>query len=461
MSHPATSLPVAVIGGGITGLTAAWHLQRAGIPVVGFEAAPVAGGMIVSTRRDGWLWEAGPNSIVESSAEVADLVDALGLGSRRCYAGGRAGNRYVVRDGRLVALPASPLGFLRTRLFSPRAKLRLLREPFCARAAPDADESVAQFVVRRLGREFLDYAVNPFVGGVYAGDPRRLSVRHGFPKLHALEQRHGSLLRGALVRRNATGGPQGRIFSFPDGLEELPRALTVSLGGAMRLNHRVRKIRRCGGHWEIDGEAGRARPGERFRAVVCALPAGSLATLPFEGVPAASLLADLREIEHPPVLSIFTGFRRADVAHPLDGFGLLVPEVEQRRLLGTLFSSSLFPGRAPEGCVALTSFTGGARSPELVKLGEAELRKLVQEELRELLGVRGAPVFFNVHRWPRAIPQYQVGYARFKAMLVAVEAGAPGLHIGGNVRDGISLANCIEAGRRLAVAAGASRSAAQ
>src|ERR1019366_3171709 len=284
------------------------------------------------------------------------------------------------------------------------------------------------FVVRRLGREFLDYAVNPFVGGVYAGDPCRLSVRHGFPKLHALEQEHGSLLRGAFKRRNTSGGPKGRIFSFPEGLAELPRTLATSLGDAVRCSTRVQVVRRASEHWEIVSErAGEIRL-ESFSAVLSALPADALAALQFEGVPGAGQLAQLREIEHPPVVSIFTGYRRENVAHPLDGFGLLMPEVEHRRILGTLFSSSLFSGRAPAGHVALTSFVGGARSPALTELDDAGLRRLVREELGPLLGVHGDPVFFHVQRWPRAIPQYTLGYARFKAIFAAVESAAPGLH---------------------------------
>ncbi|MDP3069927.1 MAG: protoporphyrinogen oxidase [Opitutaceae bacterium] len=450
MSPTTAALPVAILGGGITGLTAAWHLQRAGVPVVVFETAPVAGGVVTSARADGWLHEAGPNSLLEGSADVAAFIDAVGLGPHRLYAAASAKSRYVVRAGRLIAMPTSPFSFLRTPLFSLRAKLGLLGEPFRARSPADAEESVAEFVERRLGPEFLDYAVNPFVGGVYAGDRRQLSVRHAFPKLHALEQEHGSLLLGALKRRNASGGPKGRIFSFPDGLAELPRALAHSLGGSLRLSHRVDSVRRTDGAWEIAFESGGPRRAEPFSAVVCALPADALAKLEFSGVPAAAQFSALREIEHPPVVSVLAGFRRADVAHPLDGFGVLVPEVERRRVLGVLFSSSLFPGRAPEGHVALTTFVGGVRSPALAALDDDGLRQLVREELGALLGVRGEPVHYRVRCWPRAIPQYALGYARFKKIFADVEAAAPDLFIGGNARDGISLAHCIESGRRLA-----------
>jgi protoporphyrinogen/coproporphyrinogen III oxidase len=444
--------PVAVLGAGITGLTAAWHLQKSGLKPVVFEAASRVGGAIGAHHDGDWLHELGPNSLLEGSAEVATFINDLGLGGRRLYAAEAAKNRYVVRDGRLVAMPASPGGFMGTKLFSWRAKLGLAGEPFRGRGDYSRDESVADFVVRRLGREFLDYAVNPFVGGVYAGDPARLSVQHAFPKLHALEKEHGSLLRGALARRNASGGPKGRIFSFPQGLEELPQGIAHSLGDAVRLRCPVRFIRRLHAGWEIEYEKEGVIARETVAAVLCALPADALAAVRFEGVPGAEQLAVLREIEHPPVASVFTGYRRAEVGHPLDGFGVLMPAVEQGRILGALFSSTLFPGRAPRGFVAITSFVGGTRQPELARLDDGELLATVRAELGRLLAVVAEPSYVHVARWPRAIPQYTLGYQRFKDVFAAMETGAPGLFIGGNARDGISLANCIASGKRLAQA---------
>ncbi len=441
---------VAVIGGGVTGLTAATELRRAGVEVTVFEGAARPGGVVAAEREDGWLRELGPNSLLEGTTEIAEFIDGLGLGPRRLYASPEAKRRYIVRGGRPVALPASPLGFVTTPLFSARAKLRLLGEPWRPRGRTDAEETVADFVTRRLGPEFLDYAINPFVAGVYAGDPRRLSVRQAFPKLFAIEQEHGSLIRGALAHRNTSGGPKGRIFSFPEGLGEIATAAAARLGGALRLNHRVQTVVRANGGWRLGISAEGREETAEFNAVVCALPADALAALPFAGVPEAAGLATLREIAHPPVVSVFTGYRREQVAHALDGFGLLMPEVERGRILGTLFSSTLFPGRAPEGHVALTTFIGGMRAPDLATRDDEALRALVAEELGRLLGVRGEPVVFRVQRWPRAIPQYAPGYARFKEAMATAERGAPGLFLGGNSRDGISLANCIGAGRRLA-----------
>ncbi len=352
MSSPAPSPRIAVLGAGITGLTAAWHLQRAGLTPVVFEKGARVGGAIGAVRSDGWLHELGPNSLLEGAASVADFIDAAGLRERRLYASDEAQQRYIVRGGRLVAMPASPPAFLTTGLFSWRAKLGLLGELWRPRGPHDREESVAEFVLRRLGREFLDYAINPFVGGVYAGDPARLSVRHGFPKLYALEREHGSLLRGSFKRRNTSGGPKGRIFSFPHGLEELPETLAASLGAAVRRRHEVRTVSRQGADWRIEFESAGERQSETFASVVCALPADALAALRLEDAGPTGALQVLRDIVHPPVASVLLGYRRTDIRHPLDGFGFLVPEVERRSLLGSLFSSTLFPGRAPEGFVA-------------------------------------------------------------------------------------------------------------
>ena len=445
--------PVAVLGGGITGLTAAWYLRQAGLTPVVFEAAPRTGGAINGIRTDGWLHELGPNSLLEGAPEVSDLVESVGLGDRRIYASPAAKHRYIVRRGKPVRMPMSPLSFLTTSLFSARAKLALLGEPWRPRPETNAEESVADFVVRRLGREFLDYAINPLVGGVYAGDPQQLSVRQAFPKLYQLEQDHGSLIRGALKKRNTSGGPKGRIFSFPSGLNELPAALAAGLGDAVRLRHAVSAVRRREHHWRVEFEVDGVPHTEAFSAVVSALPADALAELELDTGGEIHRLESLLEIKQPPVASVFLGFKREDVAHPLDGFGMLIPQVEHRAILGTLFSSSLFPGRAPDGFVGLTSFVGGMRDPDLVDFENVELLRLVRAELEQLVGARGAPVFSHVKRWRHAIPQYTLGYQRFKDAITAVERTAPGLYIGGNCRDGISLANCIASGRRLATAA--------
>jgi len=441
--------PVAIIGGGITGLTAAFRLQQRGIPAVLFEAADRVGGVIQTVREGGYLAECGPNTILETSPLIGELVAALGLEERRIDTSDSAENRYIVRNNRPVKLPASPLGFFASPLFSCRAKARLLAEPFIRRAPADEEESLAKFVRRRIGREFLDFAINPFVAGVYAGSPETLSVREAFPKLHALEQRYGSLILGQLLgarerkRSGSVSKQNAPKFSFDHGLATLTTALGQRLKEQIRTGQAIREITRRDNAWSL-GQA------EDFSAVLLALPAFRLAELQLTCDSKRVSLSELGGIQYAPVASVVLGFRREDVAHPLDGFGALNPEVEQLNSLGTIFSSSLFPGRAPLGQVLLTSYIGGLRAPQLVTKNPDEICELVMEDLRIVLGVKGEPTYRHVFVHRRAIPQYDVGFGRFKAFMNETEQRAGGLFFAGHCRDGVSLTDSIVSGRKAA-----------
>lgn len=446
---------VAIIGGGITGLTAAFRLAERQIPVTLYEASDRVGGVIETSRHDGYLAEFGPNSILETSPKISALIRDAGLESRKIYSDPRAENRYIVRGGRPVPLPGSPLAFLSTELFSPAAKLRLLAEPFIHRSDEAREESIAEFVLRRIGVEFLDYAINPFVAGVYAGDPARLSVKHAFPKLHALEQKYGSLILGQFLgarerkRRAEVSKDRAKKVSFDNGLQVLTDTLSARLGKAVRLQSPVTGVQQIPGGWVVTARAGDREEPQAHAAVIFAGPAYKL--------PEIQLHSDryinwspLSQIYYPPVASIVLGFRRSDVAHPLDGFGMLIPQVEGFNILGTIFSSSLFPNRAPEGCVTLTSYVGGARSPDLALQHPEELIELTLKDLRSILGVTGQPTFKHRVLYPKAIPQYEVGYGRYKELMNEIEEKAPGFFMAGHYRNGISLGDSIVSGHDVA-----------
>jgi len=452
----ATKKRIAVVGGGITGLTAAWRLHAQGHAVTVFEQSDRLGGAVSTTINDGWLIENGPNSLLESPPFDA-LVAELGLEAECRYAAPAAKNRYLVRGGRLVPVPMAPHKLLATPLFSLRTKLGLFAEPFFRARVRPADVSLATFVRDHLGQEIVDYAINPLVAGIYAGDPEMLSTKFAFPKLWEIEQTHGSLIRGqiaAMKARRARGEkPAARIVSFARGLQTLPTALAARLpAGAVRSRAAVISLS-PGKPWKLVSRREGLAATEEFDAVVLALPAAALAQLSL-GTSGERPLAALEQIDYPPVASLFLGFRREQVTHPLDGFGALVPEIEHRSVLGVLFSSTLFAGRAPAAHVALTVYLGGTRQPELARLAPEVLRPRVLADLHELLGVHGDPVFSHTTFWAHAIPQYNLGYERFLDAMTEAETRHPGLFIGGHVRDGISLANCIAAGQRLADAAG-------
>jgi oxygen-dependent protoporphyrinogen oxidase len=437
---------IIIVGAGISGLSGAWFLRARGKRVRVLEAGAQPGGCLTSTHHDGFLFEGGPNSTLLRDGALGTLIHELGLDTQLLETNPVARRRYVVKNDQLVALPGSPSAFIVSPLFSMRAKLRLLLEPFYRRAADE--ESIAQFVRRRLGLEFLDWAIDPFVSGVYAGDPARLSVRAAVARIYALEAEHGSLILGAFAhwRQARAVGPMpvGRLISFRDGMQTLTQALAESLGDAVLCGADVTAIRREDRGWLVETPAGAYRTAQ----LVLSVPAYRAATLlePLDG----ELAAELAAIRYPPLASVALGFGRKQVAHPLDGFGMLVPSRAGRRTLGVLFSSTLFPGRAPAGQVLLTAFIGGARNEAVATLDEATIVRQVLADLTPLLGIRAAPVFERVRCWSRAIPQYELGHLERLARIDIRLARLPGLHVRANWRDGISVGDCVANAAQLA-----------
>jgi protoporphyrinogen/coproporphyrinogen III oxidase len=442
---------VAIIGAGITGLTAGFRLHRLGVPVTVYESSDHAGGVIRSLRQDGYLAEFGPNTLLDTSPKIREIIREANLTNRLMHSDPKASNRYLVRYRKTIAAPSTPAAFLTSELFSPAAKFKLFLEPFKPRWHNAYEESVAQFVLRRLGQEFLDYAIDALVAGIYAGDPAQLSVIHGFPKLYALEQKYGSMIKGQILgarerkRRAETSKQDAQKLSFDEGLQVLPETLGHQLGNALRLRHSITLARAEGNAWVVSFDSPQG-PGERrHSAVLYAGNAYRLADLKIGGVTTPDLKLFSR-IDYPAVTSIVLGYRRQDVAHPLDGFGMLIPKIEKFNILGTLFSSSLFPNRAPAGHVTLTSYVGGRRQPDLATKEAAELYRLVDADLRVLLGVTGQPTFRNCIHYQRAIPQYEVGYGQFKAAMDDLEKSAPGFFIAGHFRHGISMSDSLVSG---------------
>jgi oxygen-dependent protoporphyrinogen oxidase len=444
---------IAIVGAGITGLTAALRLHEQGVRVTVLERATQPGGSIRTTADGGWLVEAGPNSLQYGAPEMKQLVKDLGLEAELVPADPLAKRRYIVREGKFMTVPASPPALLGSHLFGLRTKLSLLTELFTRPRIRTSDISLAELVRSHFTQELVDYAVNPLIAGIYAGDPEKLSVRHAFPMLWQAERSHGSLIRGMMAagkaRRAAGGSGVPPIVSFRRGLQTLTDSLAAHLpAGSLQLGATVETLLPGKPHRLVWKQDGQTASGE-FNAVVLAVPAGGLAQLTC-GTLGERPLASLDNIPHPPVASLFLGYRREQVAHPLDGFGGLVPALERRDVLGILFSSTLFPGRAPEGHVGLTVFAGGSRQPDHARLSPEQLLTKIDRDLRELVGVSGAPVFMRHTFWPRAIPQYVPGYERWQEQATALENAHAGLFIGGNARDGISVPDCVKSGGKLA-----------
>jgi oxygen-dependent protoporphyrinogen oxidase len=455
-----TPTQVVVIGAGISGLACAYRLQQLGLDVAVFEANDSAGGLIDSVQKDALLFEAGPQSF-QGTPALLTLIRELGLESQLQKADPRA-PRYVLLHGRLRKIPMSPQALLASTLLNPISRWKIATEPFKNSRPPTEEESVAAFVRRKFGHEILEYLVAPFVSGVYAGDPEKLSLKAAFPTLDEWERQYGSVLRGAMKSRppkeQRAGAPP--LCSFTHGVAALPRAMAAKLGDAMQYETRA-----VSAAFASAGQHDRAGAGPVCEirivhngqeesaiagAVVIATPAYAAAHLLATAAP--HLAQTLSGIAYAPVAVVACTYYRQQVGDPLEGFGFLVPRGEKVRTLGTVWNSSLFPGRAHEGSVTITSFIGGATDPEIMNLHEENIAATVTEENARILGITGPPVDVAVWKYPRALPQYNLGHGHIVETIRDAERASPGLFFAGNYLEGPAIGKCVENGFQTAEA---------
>lgn len=448
-----------IIGGGISGLTAAHRLKQQGREVRVLESSPRPGGAIETIQQDGYLFERGPNSFMDNEPATLDLCRELGLENRLLKQSMRGNKRYIFLDGALQEAPMGPGGLYKTPLLSASAKWGLLAEPFRRSNRNAEDEPLADFIRRRLGKEVLDNMVTPFVSGVYAGDPEKLSLRSSFSILYDLERQSGSLLLGGLSKAFAKKDPSKpkkprskNLCSFIDGMDELPRALAASLGDSLRLNAPISSVeRKPEGGWRVFVEGDPAP--EEGAAIIATAPAHTLGNLLKDYIPET---ADyFKTITYNRLVVMGLGFHRDDIEHPCDGFGYLVPRRQGPRFLGSIWSSSLFPLRAPGGCVAFTCFMGGGLDPDAYDMNDDDLRATVMRDLRLAVGAKADPVAERIVRWHKAIPQYPVGHHDRLHYMDEELKDVPGLYITGNFTRGVSVNDCIRNARQTADAVAA------
>jgi len=455
---------VVVVGGGVSGLTVAYEIlersQRLAerVDVLCLEAGDRAGGNIRSERVDGFLCEAGPTGFLDNAPATVTLARRLGLAERIVRARPEAANRYIYRAGALRKVPLDPLSFVRSGILSPRGKLRLLGEPLARRSQKD-DESVHEFAARRIGTEAASVLVDAMVSGVYAGDSRQLSLAATFPKMHRMERDHGSLFRAMLAKRKRAraegsddgggpAGPGGVLTSFRDGLEELTRALADSLGDRLRLGTPVEQVSSMG--WRgIRVLPAHGAPIDADAVVLCC-PAWRAA--PIVRSLDASLHEAIDAIPSAPLAVVHTGFRTLALGGQPAGFGFLVPRGQGPRILGSLWITQIFDGRATDGASLFTSMVGGAHDPEAADLADDKLLSVVLGDLGRVMGITVRPYFTRVVRWPRGIPQYVLGHPQRLRTIEERVRRYPGLFIAGNSYHGISVNACVEEAPRVAEA---------
>lgn len=441
-------MTIGIIGAGISGLTLAYELQKRGVGYQLWEAAAKPGGYIQSRREVSkasadsaggyYLRELGPNSLLGDAA-LLGWIDELGLTPDLSFSKPISKARYIFRNGRYQKLPSGPLSLVFGNFFSWKTKMAILRERSNKTISPEG-ETLGQFFRRRFSDEIVEYALGPFVAGIYAGDPEQLLVSETFPVLLQYEKEYGSVLRGLLKNQSTAGRRQS--FSFRDGMQMLPNALAAKLTN-VSFNDPVRRITRTGTDWLVESETGTTAVDQLVLATGTDVAAQLIE--PY----AAELAQALTQIIYPPMTAVHSAYKRADVRHPLNGFGGLNPTIEGRFSSGHIWSSSVFDGRCPADEVLFTTFVGGQTNSANARLPEDVVFRQVHQELAGSFGIKvDKPVFQAIERWERAIPQYDANVLAIKRSVKELEAND--LYVCANWYGGVSLADCIRKAQELA-----------
>jgi len=443
---------IAVIGAGITGLTLAYWLQKAGKKVVVLEKSDHCGGVINTENAGGFTYETGPNTGVIANEELVRLFESLDGKIVVEKPDPSSKNRLILKQGKWVGLPSGVLSGITSPLFTLGDKLRLLGEPF-RRKGKNPDETVADMVIRRMGKSFLEYAVDPFISGIYAGDPHKLITRHALPKLFALEQNYGSFIKGAVIKGSQPKTELEKkvtreIFSVKGGLKKLINILGEETGHQnIHLNAANIVVMPYDGSFNcIYSQNGNIHQ-LIARSVISTVSSMNIPGLfPFIG---EEMTGSITNLEYARIIQVVACYRNWK-GIPLNAFGGLIPSSEQRDILGILFPASIFAERAPVNGAVLSVFMGGVRKPEMLLKSDEEIKKTALEEIQDTLKFSGYPDIFKIYRYEHAIPQYGISTGRRLMAIDAIESKYPGLILAGNIRDGIGIADRVKQSVRIA-----------
>jgi len=443
---------ITILGAGISGLATAHWLKKEGFDIKILELKSEPGGSMETINQNGFLVDFGPNSGLETTPLIRQLVNEVGLSDEMIYASEISNKRFILRDNKLHILPTGLSPFIKTKLFSIKGKLRLFGEPFIGKSSDGYYQSIAEFVRRRLGQEFLDYAIDPFVSGVFAGDPHKLSVKSAFPKLYRLEEIYGGLVKGMIKgarerkKRAEESKQSAKMFSFTNGMQTFPKAIAKNLSGSILYECKVESVKRVSDTTETKWKILYEQNGEQHELVtdlvLSTVPA--YVTSKIFGSLDKNLIQHLDDIYYPPVMVLYLGFNKKDIGLPLDGFGFLIPSKENKKFLGAIWSSTIFPNRCDDDKAAFTLFVGGARSSQLFDADKQILIDNALNEFKEIMKINANPVFIQERIWQKAIPQYNIGYIEHENYFDKFEKENHGIFLGGNYRGGISVGDCVK-----------------
>lgn len=450
---------IAIIGGGISGLTAAYALmqKKEELDITVLEADNRPGGKIWTEKADKFLCEKGANGFLDNKPRTLELCKSLGLEPLRSNENSK--KRYIFLNNKLNPLPESPPAFIKSDLLSWSGKARILFE-YNAPKGPE-DETVADFIIRRLGREALEKLIDPMASGIYAGDPYRMSIRSCFPRIKELEQEHGGLFKALLKIRKQkkqelkkatekgsdakiSVAPAGTLTSFYNGAQTMTDALAQKLGDRLKLGISVHNISKNKNTYQLHTSA------DTVEADIVVIAAPAYASAEILKDLDSDISDTLADIPYPHVSVVCFGYNKEKIGHSLHGFGFLVPHIEGRKILGSLWDSSIFPNRASEGYALLRTMVGGAQSPELAMLDDKKIISMVFDELKPILKLKSDPDMVRIYRWEKAIPQYLLGHLKKINHINEKIRYYPGLHLTGNAYMGIGMNDCVESGYKLA-----------
>jgi oxygen-dependent protoporphyrinogen oxidase len=451
MTDYASQTEVIIAGGGLTGLTLAFKLYQLGIPFILLEKNDTLGGVIKTHSKNGFVYESGPNTGVLSTTEAVQLFE-----SAACpviEANPEAANRWILKNGEWQNLPSGLIGGIKTPLFRFSDKLRLLGEPFRKKGS-NANETLSELVIRRMGKSFLDYAVDPFISGIYAGDPKQLVTEYAMPKLYRLEQDYGSFIKGAFAKARQPKSDLEKkvtkaVFSAKGGLQQLINAIATKLPlQSIKTSHELISVSKSADGFVCKAIHDGKEASFHSKQLVTTSGGAFLKDL-FDFLPENALLPVLN-LRYAKVVQIALGYNQWP-GKQLNAFGGLIPEKENRDLLGVLFPSSIFEDRAPKQGALLSVFMGGIKRPELFELSDEKIRQIVMREVNDLFKLKDTkPDLVEIFRYKQAIPQYDISSKARLENISEIEKQFPGLWLAGNIRDGIGMADRIKQGFMLA-----------